>query len=238
MPKPCVIPRLLITRRYPRIPVRLDGGALCIENVGSHVEFYRGGCDGSYIVVEPYGRVYVGNEDVRPMRWALGSFIQFYALQRGEVLQYEVRLDGRVSFTKFRAGEELLRGLTVRDGVVDEIIKVVEAILGGYLKSSLSIYAAHVRSTLLRDPKVGRVAVRLGDRLVMLDEGVVVVVDSVGSVKAFSIASRVGYVEGFVRAFIEIIRSSGIVHDVRLGRVGQGVRSAIDLFLPRTANKV
>ncbi len=142
-----VLPKFLIMRKHPILPLRLNNDVLCIIHRDNYIDFITP-CNeaGNYIMLIPYQGSYIETKPVEPIVWSNLSSIEVYALLRGELALYELSIrDGKVSYIRYRVNEEFLRGVSFHGNASNELLSVVDAILRNYIKSSFMIYTAYLR---------------------------------------------------------------------------------------------
>ncbi|WP_252901139.1 hypothetical protein [Vulcanisaeta sp. JCM 14467] len=86
-----VLPKFLIMRRHPILPLKLDDGVLCVVHRDNYIDFITP-CNeaGNYVMLIPYQGSYVEGKPVRPIIWGDLSSIEVYALLRSELALYEL----------------------------------------------------------------------------------------------------------------------------------------------------
>ncbi|BDR91364.1 hypothetical protein [Vulcanisaeta souniana] len=228
-------PRFLLTKRHPVLPLRLDNGNLCIMHRDKYLDFLLP-CDmaGNYIVIIPYQGSYVGNKPVEPAVWNGVLNTEVYALLRDELALYELSIKGgKASYVKYRVNEEFLRGISLSGDAVNDVLGVINTVLTSYIKSSFMIYTAYlrlvvnngIRFTGYREYVRGRIKIYSRDGLVIIKEGS-------GNEVRLSLISTLEGLDQFTSVIMSLIRSSRVINDVRLGRIGHSVRTILDVFIP------
>ncbi len=228
-------PRFLLTKRHPVLPLRLDNGNLCIMRRDKYLDFLLP-CDmaGNYIVIIPYQGSYVGNKPVEPALWNDVLNAEVYALLRDELALYELSIKGgKASYVKYRVNEEFLRGVSLSGEAVSDILSVIDTVLTSYIKSSFMIYTAYlrlmvnngIRFTKYKEYIRGRIRIYSGDGLLIIKEGS-------GSEVRLSLISTLEGLDQFTSVIMSLIRSSRVINDMRLGRIGHSVRTILDVFIP------
>jgi len=230
-----VLPKLLVTKRHPVLALRLGRDNLCIVHRGKYLDFLIP-CDelGNYIVVVPYQGVYIGNKPMEPISWNGTAGIEVYALLGDELVLYEVSVkDGRASYVRYHINEEFLRGTAMLGNAVNEVLSVAETVLRSYIKSSFMIYTAYLRLVVNDSIRfIGYKEYIRGRVRVYSRDGLVVIRESNGNEARISLISTIEALDAFTSTIMTLIRSSRIINDVRLGRIGHSVKTILDIFIP------
>ena len=230
-----MLPKFLITRKHPTLPLRLGDDILCIVHRDNYIDFITP-CNGvgNYVMIIPYQGSYVRSEPVRPIAWNDVSSIEVYALLRNELALYELSVrGGRASYIRYRVNEEFLRGVSLSGNAASELLGVVDVILRNYIRSSFMIYTAYLRLMVngsikfpgYREYVRGRVRIYGND-------GLVIVRESSGDEVRVSLVSTIEGIDEFTGIVMSLIRASRVINDVRFGRIGHSVRLLLDVFIP------
>ncbi|GAB6946394.1 hypothetical protein JCM16161A_05240 [Vulcanisaeta sp. JCM 16161] len=239
-----VLPKFLIMRRHPILPLRLDDGLLCIVHRNNYIDFITS-CNetGNYVMIIPYQGSYIESRSIKPVTWDDTSSIEVYALLGGELALYELGIrGGKASYIRYRVNEEFLRGVSFHGNAVNELLSVVDAVLRNYIKSSFMIYTAYLRLMVsggikfpgYREYARGRVRIYGND-------GLIIVKESSGDEVRVSLVSTIEGINNFTSVIMSLIRSSRVINDFRLGRIGHSIKLLLDVFIPNnlltTVNK-
>ncbi|WP_069808007.1 hypothetical protein [Vulcanisaeta thermophila] len=235
-----MLPKVLITRKHPRIALRLTKDTLCVVHRVKYLDFIIPCQEPSdYVLVIPYDGVVVSREPMEPIRWFGTNELSIHALLGSELVLYELSVnpDGKATYARYKAGEEFLRGVALRGDGASAVIDVVKSLIDNYLKSSFLVYSAYIRSTVNRNLvnlsgyKVmvrGRVRVYRGDGMLIFREGL-------GEEESISLVSTVDALDDFRDKLLMLVRASRVIHDIRLGRVGHGIKVLLDMYLSNEA---
>jgi hypothetical protein len=230
-----VLPRLLLTRRHPVLPLRLGYETLCITHRGKYLDFLIP-CEGegNYVVIIPYQGVYTDTKLVEPITWGNALSVDVYSLFNNELALYEVVIrDGKASYIRYRINEEFLRGIGISGDGVDDVLRAAETVLRNYVKSSFMIYTAYLKLVSNGGIKFPEYKEYVRGRVrVYVRDGIVIIKEVSGYEVKVSLVSTIEAVDQFVEAVISLIRSSRIINDIRLGRIGHSIRTILDIFMP------
>ncbi|MFB6471024.1 MAG: hypothetical protein TU36_007335 [Vulcanisaeta sp. AZ3] len=230
-----MLPKILLTRRHSVLPLGLGDYNLCIKHMGKYLDFLTP-CNevGNYVIIMPRQGVYINDKTIEPMSWNGTQGMEVYALFGNELALYELSVkDDKVSYVRYRANEEFLRGVNMSGNAVNEILSVVDSLLRNYIRSSFMIYTAYLRLALngmirfpgYREYVRGRVRVYGKDSLVIVKE-------SSGSELRVSLVTTIESIDQFTKIVMDLVRASRIINDFRLGRIGHSVRMILDAFIP------
>ena len=239
-----VLPKFLVMRRHPVLPLKLDDGVLCIVHRDNYIDFITP-CNetGNYVMLIPYQGSYVESKPVRPIIWGDLSSIEVYALLRGELALYELSIrGGKASYVRYRVNEEFLRGVSFYGNAANELLSVVDTVLRNYIKSSFMIYTAYLRLVMSSNVKFPGYREYVRGRVrIYGNDGLVIVKESSGDEARVSLVSTIEGINNFTSVIMSLIRSSRVINDVRFGRIGHSVKLLLDVFIPNnlltTVNK-
>jgi hypothetical protein len=233
-----MMPRLLITSDHPVLPMVIGDSVMCLVNRGHYVDaLVNCGIPGDYVILVPHGPTRVGTRAITPMSWINGSHLPLYALLRGGLFLYEFEVDdNRVSYNRHVAGEEVLRGVTMLGDASNVILRIMDALLRVYMRTSLIMHSMYIKRTPEEELPLGNMRrIVKGRRRIHVGKGLVVVVESFGGVEEISIVSTLDSLDSFQGLVMTSVRTSRIIHNVALGRVAQS-SGILDLFLPYLRN--
>ncbi|GAB6944827.1 hypothetical protein [Vulcanisaeta sp. JCM 14467] len=239
-----VLPKFLIMRRHPILPLKLDDGVLCVVHRDNYIDFITP-CNeaGNYVMLIPYQGSYVEGKPVRPIIWGDLSSIEVYALLRSELALYELSVrGGKASYVRYRVNEEFLRGVSFHGNAMNELLSVVDTVLRNYIKSSFMIYTAYLRLVMNSNVKFPGYREYVRGRVrIYGNDGLVIVRESSGDEVRVSLVSTIEGINNFTSVIMSLIRSSRVINDVRFGRIGHSVKLLLDVFIPNnlltTVNK-
>ncbi len=231
-----VLPKFLIMRRHPILPLRLDDELLCIMHRDNYIDFVTScGKTGNYVMLIPYQGSYIESKPVRPIIWGDLSSIEVYALLRGELALYELSIkDGKASYIRYRVNEEFLRGVSFHGNAMNELLSVIDAVLRNYIKSSFMIYTAYLRLMANGNIKFPgyREYIRGGRVRIYSNDGLIIVKESSGDEVRVSLVSTIEGINNFTSIIMSLIKSSRVINDIRLGRIGHSIKLLLDVFIP------
>lgn len=235
-----MLPKILLTRSHPRITLNLGSDILCIEHRTKYLDFVAP-CQSSsnYVLIIPYDSVVVAEEPMEPIKWLSNTSIGVYALFNNELAFYELSINpnGKAMYTKYRAGEEILRGVVMKGDGVSAIIDLIKTLIDNYLKSSFLIYSAYVKSSVnTRLIDLSRYKVMTYKRVrVYGGDGIMIFREGLGSEESISIVSTIDSLNDFRNILLMLIKASRVIYDVKLGRVGHGVKTLLDMYMGSTS---
>ncbi|ADY00402.1 MAG: hypothetical protein ACP5GZ_00235 [Vulcanisaeta sp.] len=230
-----MLPKFLITRKHPILPLRLSNDTLCIAHRDKYLDFITS-CNeaGNYIMIIPYQGSYVNSKPIEPITWSDLSGIEVYTLLRDELALYELSIkDGKASYVRYRINEEFLRGISFLGNAMNELLSVTDAILMNYIKSSFMIYTAYLRlitNSSIKFP--GYKEYIRGKVRIYSNDGLIIVKESSGNEVRVSLVSTIEGINKFTNVIMTLIKSSRVINDVRLGRIGHSVKMILDVFIP------
>ncbi|WP_243678396.1 hypothetical protein [Vulcanisaeta distributa] len=126
---------------------------------------------------------------------------------------------------------------------MNELLSVVDIILRNYIKSSFMIYTAYLRLMVNSSIKFPgyREYVRGGRIRIYGKDGLIIVKESAGDEVRLSLVSTIEGINNFTNVIMSLIRSSSIINDIKLGRIGHSIKLLLDVFIPNnlltTVNK-
>lgn len=236
-----MLPKVLLTKSHPQIALRLEKDTLCVVHRIKYLDFITP-CQevNNYVLIMPYRGVVISEEPMEPIKWLNNASIGIYALFNNELALYELNIDsnGKAMYTRYRADEEILRGVVMKGDSGSVIIDVIKTLIDNYLKSSFLIYSAYVKSIInkklidfsnYKTMMYKRVRVYGGDGIMIFREGS-------GDEESMSIISTIDSLDDFRSILLMIIKASRVIHDVKLGRVGHGVKALLDMYLGNTTS--
>ncbi len=238
-----MIPRILLTKRHPRLPLAYEERALCIVNRGGYIDVTAiGECPGDYIVIRPYRGCHVTGERLEIPKWKEGVGLDVYVLTNTQLLLYSIYFEnGRASYIRYKGGEEFLRGVRLSGNAVGEVFKVAEVLARGYTYSSFLTYTAQIKAVLERELSEllgGFIAYRERGVKIFTRDGLLVITSQRGSTLECSIVANVNALSDFINIVLLIIRNSRVIHDLRFGRIGESVRTILDIYMPDLVKKI
>ncbi len=148
---------------------------------------------------------------------------------------YELSIkDGKASYIRHRVNEEFLRGISFHGNAMNELLSVVDVVLRNYIRSSFMIYTAYLRLMVNGNIKFTeyREYVRGGRVRIYSNDGLIIVKEGSGDEVRISLVSTIEGINNFTDIIMSLIKSSRVINDIRLGRIGHSIRLLLDVFIP------
>ena len=234
-----MIPKFILTHRHYCAIVKSRSGdlALTIDRGGRLIISSSKPCVGDYIKLEPYLRVGPSSEVIKPLMVYDYEYVPIYIIYRDVVSLNQLTIsDGRVSLQSEEADETVLRGLVVNNE--DYVRYMIDVLISKYLESPIPILAMSAKLSNNPDKVEEQVrALTDGDYHVAgvkiyHKPGFMVSIKRISPYRVnVALMCSIDLVDDFKGLTKALLLTSTIIHDLRLGRVGE-LPMGMDVFYP------
>jgi len=229
------MPRLVLTTDHPVLPIVINGIKVCMINKGRYIDATTN-CEysGDYVVIVPHKSTEIRTDPLEPILWLGRAHISLYALLRNGLFLYEASFsDGKVSYVRHPANEEILRGVTLIGDASNIIGRITEILLRSYVRASFFTYSMYIKRTPEAELRFGLKKITRGRKRIYVGNGIVIIRESWGEVEDTSIVATVDSLSLFEEISLELVKTSRVIHDVNLGRATHSMKTVLDIFLPK-----
>lgn len=234
-----MLPKFILTRKHHCAMVRSRSGdiALSIDRSGKLIIDSSKPCIGDYIKLQPYLKVSPEGEFIRPFIVNDYEYVPIYVIYRNvAALNQLTIINGKISLQTEDADETVLRGL-VNNG--EEYVKyIIEVLINKYLESPIPILAMSAKLTSNPDEVEDYVKsmtnndYHIAGTKIYHRPGLMVSIRRVSPYRVnVALMCSIDLIDDFRDLTMTILMGSTIIHDVRLGRVGE-LPMGMDVFYP------
>ncbi|MGC9136363.1 hypothetical protein [Caldivirga sp.] len=240
-----MIPKFILTHRHycAIVKSRSSDLALTIDRSGRLIISSSKPCIGDYIKLQPYLRIGPSSEAIKPFMVYNYEYVPVYVIYRDVVALNQLTISGgRVSLQSEEADETILRGLVVNNE--DYTRYIIDVLVSKYLESPIPILAMSTKLSSNPDKVEEQVkALTDGDYHVAgvkiyHKPGFMVSIRRVSPYRVnVALMCSIDLVDDFKKLTKALILNSTIIHDLRLGRVGE-LPMGMDVFYPIMKNRL
>ncbi len=234
-----VLPKFILTYRHHCAIVKSRSGdlALSIDKNGKLTVSLSKPCVGDYIRLQPYSGISQSTEFIRPFIVDDYEYVPIYVIYRNTVALNQLTIvNGKVSLQVEDADETVLRGLVVNGS--DYVKYMVETLINKYLESPIPILAMSAKLTSNPD-KVEDYVKSVTDNdyhiagvRIYHKPGLMVSIRRVSPYRVdATLMCSIDLSDEFKGLVKTLLLTSMIIHDFRLGRVGE-LPMGMDVFYP------
>ena len=234
-----VLPKFILTYRHHCAIVKSRSGdlALSIDKNGKLTVSLSKPCVGDYIRLQPYSGISQSTEFIRPFIVDDYEYVPIYVIYRNTVALNQLTIvNGKVSLQVEDADETVLRGLVVNGS--DYVKYMVETLINKYLESPIPILAMSAKLTSNPD-KVEDYVKSVTDNdyhiagvRIYHKPGLMVSIRRVSPYRVdTTLMCSIDLSDEFKGLVKTLLLTSMIIHDFRLGRVGE-LPMGMDVFYP------
>jgi hypothetical protein len=234
-----VLPKFILTYRHHCAIVKSRSGdlALSIDKNGKLTVSLSKPCVGDYIKLQPYSGISQSTEFIRPFIVDDYEYVPIYVIYRSTVALNQLTIvNGKVSLQVEDADETVLRGLVVNGS--DYVKYMVETLINKYLESPIPILAMSAKLTSNPD-KVEDYVKSVTDNdyhiagvRIYHKPGLMVSIRRVSPYRVdTTLMCSIDLSDEFKGLVKTLLLTSMIIHDFRLGRVGE-LPMGMDVFYP------
>ena len=234
-----VLPKFILTYRHHCAIVKSRSGdlALSIDKNGKLTVSLSKPCVGDYIRLQPYSGISQSTEFIRPFIVDDYEYVPIYVIYRNTVALNQLTIvNGKVSLQVEDADETVLRGLVVNGS--DYVKYMVETLINKYLESPIPILAMSAKLTSNPD-KVEDYVKSVTDNdyhiagvRIYHKPGLMVSIKRVSPYRVdTTLMCSIDLSDEFKGLVKTLLLTSMIIHDFRLGRVGE-LPMGMDVFYP------
>ncbi|WP_291767619.1 hypothetical protein [Caldivirga sp. UBA161] len=234
-----MIPKFILTHRHYCAIVKSRSGdlALTIDRGGRLIVSLSRPCIGDYIKLQPYLRISPSSEVIKPFMVYDYEYVPIYVIYRDVVALNQLTISGgKVSLQSEDADETVLRGLVVNNE--DYVRYMIDVLISKYLESPIPILAMSAKLSNNPDKVEEQVrALTDGDYHVAgvkiyHKPGFMVSIRRISPYRVnVALMCSIDLVDDFKGLTKALLLTSTIVHDLRLGRVGE-LPMGMDVFYP------
>ncbi|MFP3310432.1 MAG: hypothetical protein RXO26_01265 [Caldivirga sp.] len=234
-----MLPRFILTYRHHCAIVKSRSGdlALSIDKGGRLVVSLSRPCVGDYIRLQPYSGINPSNEFIKPFIVDGYEYVPIHVIYRNTVTLNQLTIvNGKVSLQVEDADETVLRGLVINGS--DYVRYIVETLINKYLESPIPVLAMSAKLTSNPD-KVEDYIKSMTDNdyhvagvRIYHKPGLMVSIRRVSPYRIdTALMCSIDLSDEFKGLVKTLLLTSTIIHDVRLGRVGE-LPMGMDVFYP------
>ncbi len=234
-----MIPKFILTHRHHCAIVKSKSGdlALTIDRSGRLIVSSSKPCIGDYIKLQPYLRIGPSSEAIKPFMVYDYEYVPIYVIYRDVVALNQLTISGgRVSLQSEDADETVLRGLVVNNE--DYVKYMIDVLMSKYLEYPIPILAMSAKLSNNPDKVEEQVrALTDGDYHVAgvkiyHKPGFMVSIRRISPYRVdVALMCSIDLVDDFKGLTKALLLSSTIIHDLRLGRIGE-LPMGMDVFYP------
>ncbi len=235
-----MIPRFILTLRHHCAIVKASGYdvSVFIDKAGELMVSLDRPCVGRHVRLYPFQRVVSSTDVVKPFTYEGVEYLPVYVAYRNRLTLNHITLSpgGKVSLQVEESDESFLRGLVPNGS--DYVKYMVDVALSKYLEYPMPILASSLRLTAgIEDVEALALKYAGSDYQVMglkvfHRNGLSIGVKRLSPHRIdVAVMASIDFLDEFRSLIKELVLTSIIVHDIRLGRLGE-IPMGMDVFYP------